>query len=278
MAQLGMVGVGAMGSSLLGRLRLAGLDVTIYDWQQEAQEKAISMGAKGVSSAAAVAEVSSIIDVVVRTNEEMLDCMLGEKGVLAGAKGGTLVLLHSTILPQITKQIATAAREKGVDVIDVCMVGVPRVVQKGEVNFLAGGPPELVEHARPHLLNMGKAVIHMGPLGAGNAAKLIKNLVTGSETLILHEAIKIGEACGIKYRDALEMMKQVASSDSLIAHWEERFDPSGVDSTPKVGFNLYDKDLPLAGQVGRETGADIPITEQLVAAGLRLMEAKSKAS
>ena len=73
-------------------------------------------------------------------------------------------------------------------------------------------------------------------------------------------------------------MKQVASSDSLINHWEERFDPSGADSTPKVGFNLYDKDLPLAGQVGRETGADIPITEQLVAAGLRLMEAKSKGS
>ena len=80
MAQLGMVGIGAMGSSLLGRLRLAGLNVTVYDCHQEAQAKAISMGAKGVSSAAAVAEVSSIIDVVVRTNEEMLDCMLGEKG------------------------------------------------------------------------------------------------------------------------------------------------------------------------------------------------------
>jgi len=277
MAGLGMVGVGAMGSSLLGRLRLAGLDVTVYDCDSAAQEKARSMGAQGVSSAAAVAEVSSIIDVVVRTNEEMLDCMLGEKGVLTGAKGGTLVLLHSTILPKATKRVAEAARGKGVDVIDACMVGVPRVVQKGEVNFLVGGPAELVERARPHLLTMGKAVIHMGPLGAGNAAKLIKNLVTGSDTLILHEAIKIGEACGIKYCDALAMMKRVYS-DSLITHWEERFDPSGADSTPKVGFNLYDKDLPLAAQVGRESGVEIPITEQLVAAGLRLMKAKSKAS
>ncbi len=278
MAQLGMIGVGTMGSALLGRLRLAGLDVTVYDCDSAAQEKARSMGAQGVSSAAAVAEVSSIIDVVVRTNEEMLDCILGEQGVLSGAKGGSLVLLHSTILPKTTKRVAEAARKKGVEVIDACMVGVPRVVQKGEVNFLVGGPAELVERVRPHLLTMGKAVIHMGPLGAGNAAKLIKNLVTGSETLILHEAIKIGEACGIKYCDALAMMKQVASSDSLINHWEERFDPSGADSTPKVGFNLYDKDLPLAGQVGRESGAEIPITEQLVAAGLRLMEAKSKAS
>ncbi|NIO11931.1 MAG: NAD-binding protein [Deltaproteobacteria bacterium] len=278
MEQLGMVGVGAMGSSLLGRLRLGGLSVAVFDCDPAAQEKAISMGAKGASSAAAVADASSIIDVVVRTNEEMFDCMLGEKGVLEGAGKGTLVLLHSTILPTTTKKIAEEAQKKGVDVIDACMVGVPRVVQKGEVNFLVGGPVELVERARPHLLKMGKAVIHMGPLGAGNAAKLIKNLVTGSETLILHEAIKIGEACGIKYCDALKMMKQVSSPDNLIDHWEERFDPSGADSTPKVGVNLYDKDLPLAGQVGREYGVDIPITEQLVAAGLRLMAGRSKAS
>jgi len=277
MTQLGVVGVGAMGSSLLGRLRLAGRDVTVYDCDSAAQEKARSMGAQGVSSAAAVAEESTVIDVVVRTNEEMLDCMLGEKGVLTGAKGGVLVLLHSTILPKTTKRVAEAAREKGVDVIDACMVGVPRVVQKGEVNFLVGGPAELVERARPHLLTMGKAVIHMGPLGAGNAAKLIKNLVTGSESLILHEAIKIGEACGIKYCDALAMMKRVYS-DSLITHWEERFDPSGANSMPKVGFNLFDKDMPLAAQVGRESGVEIPITEQLVAAALRLMEAKSKAN
>ena len=73
------------------------------------------------------------------------------------------------------------------------------------------------------------------------------------------------------------MMKRVYSG-SLITHWEERFDPSGEDSTPKVGFNLYDKDMPLAAQVGRESGVEIPITEQLVAAGLRLMKTKSKAS
>jgi len=150
-------------------------------------------------------------------------------------------------------------------------------VQKGEVNFLVGGPTELVERARPHLLTMGKEVIHMGPLGTGNAAKLIKNLLTGSESLIIHEAIKIGEACGIRYCDALEMMKQLYNG-SLLRHWEERFDPSGTCPTPKVGTNIYDKDMPLAAELAREFGVEIPITEQLVAAGLRLLEAKRRAS
>ncbi len=275
MTQLGMVGVGAMGSSLLGRLRLANLQVTVYDSAQPALEKARGMGAVPAPSAAAVAESASIIDVVVRTDDEILDCTLGESGILKGAKKGTLVLLHSTILPTTTKKVAEAARDKGVEVIDACMVGVPRVVQKGEVTFLAGGAVELVDRARPHLLAMGKAVMHMGPLGAGNAAKLIKNLLTGSETLIVHEAIKIGEACGIKYCDALEMMKRVYTG-SMITEWENRFDPSGKGSTPKVGMNLYDKDLPLAAQLGKKYGVDIPITEQLVAAGLRLLAVQDR--
>lgn len=273
MAQLGMIGVGAMGSSLLGRLRLAGREVTVYDCDGSALDRARGMGAQTADSAAAVAEASSIIDIVVRTEDEIIDCTLGAKGILETAKKGTLVLLHSTILPKTTKKVAEAAREKEIDVIDACMVGVPRVVQKGELSFLLGGPAELVDRARPHLLNMGKQVIHMGPLGAGNAAKLIKNLVTGSESLIIHEAIQIGEAAGIRYRDALEMMKTLYSG-GLVEHWEGRFNPSGNDPTPKAGTNIWDKDMPLAAKLADEFGLDIPITKQLVAQGLRIMVAK----
>ena len=273
MANLGMIGVGAMGSSLLGRLKLAGLEVNVYDCDGSALDRARGMGAQTATSAAAVAEASSIIDVVVRTEDEILDCTLGAKGILETAKKGTLVLLHSTILPKTTKKVAEAARKKEIDVIDACMVGVPSVVQKGEASFLVGGPAELVDRARPHLLNMGKQVIHMGPLGAGNAAKLIKNLVTGSESLIIHEAIQIGEAAGIRYRDALEMMKTLYSG-GLVEHWEGRFNSSGNDPTPKAGTNIWDKDMPLAAKLADEFGLDIPITKQLVAQGLRLMVAK----
>ncbi len=275
MAQLGMVGVGAMGSSLLGRLRLAGLEVTVYDCDGSALDGARGMGAQTASSAAAVAEASSIIDVVVRTEDEILDCTLGAKGIVETAKKGTLVLLHSTIRPKITQKVAEGAKEKGVDVIDACMVGVPKVVQKGEVTFLVGGPVDLVDRARPHLLTMGKEVMHMGRLGTGNAAKLIKNLVTGSESLILHEAILIGEACGIRYCDALDMMKKLYSG-SLLRHWEERFDPSGGGPTPKIGTNIWDKDMPLAAELAGEYGLDIPITKALVASGVRLVAEKRR--
>jgi 3-hydroxyisobutyrate dehydrogenase len=117
---------------------------------------------------------------------------------------------------------------------------------------------------------MAKAVMHMGPLGAGNVAKLIKNLVTGSEGLIVYEAIRIGLAGGIAPREALEMMRQTASVSTL-NRWEERFDLSGPQPIMRAGTNIYDKDIPLAAEVGRQLGVDIPITEQLSAAGQGLV-------
>ncbi|MEE9145239.1 MAG: NAD(P)-binding domain-containing protein, partial [Candidatus Binatia bacterium] len=185
MEKVGIVGVGAMGSALLERLKLVDVEATAFDIAPSAVDVARSMGAQVVPSSKSVAQASTIIDVVVRNDQDVLDCTIGKDGILEGAAAGTLVLLHSTILPETTKKVADAARERNVHVIDACMTAVPRVVRQGGLTFLVGGPSELVERAKPHLLNMAKEVMHMGALGTGNVAKLIKNLVTGSEALIV---------------------------------------------------------------------------------------------
>jgi 3-hydroxyisobutyrate dehydrogenase-like beta-hydroxyacid dehydrogenase len=273
MEKIGIVGVGAMGSALMERLRLSGGTATAFDIASSAVETARSLGLQIAPSAKAVAQAATMVDVVVRTDQEVLDCALGKDGILEGAAPGTLVLLHSTIRPATTKKIAEAAREKNVHVIDACMTGVPSVVRQGALTFLVGGPTELFERAKPHLLNVAKDAIHMGPLGAGNVAKLIKNLVTASEGLVVYEAIRIGQAGGIGYREALEMM-QKTKSESVLNRWQERFDLSGTDLVFNAGMNLYDKDVPLAAEVGKTLGVDIPVTEQLAALGRRLLEAK----
>jgi 3-hydroxyisobutyrate dehydrogenase len=269
-----MVGVGAMGQALLSRLKLTAVPVTAYDVYPASLEAARALGAIIALSAEAVAATSTLIDVVVRTDQDVLDCMLAENGILEGAQAGSLVILHSTINPQTTRKVADEAGRRRVAVIDACMVGQPHVVSEGNVSFLVGGPDDLVARARPHLLKMGRQVLHMGPLGAGNAAKIIKNLVTGSETLIVHEAIRIGQAAGIPYPMALEMMQKVETGGGSLARWQERFDPSGKDPTPRASTNLFDKDIPLAGDLARQYGVNVPITEQLVAACRRLLEPK----
>ena len=270
MEKVGIVGVGAMGSALLERLKLAGVEATAFDIAPTAVEAAHSLGARIAPSAKAVAEASTIIDVVVRTDQETLDCTIGKNGILEGARAGALVLLHSTIRPDTTRKVAEAALRRNVHVIDACMTAVPRVVRQGGLTFLVGGPAELVERARPHLLHMAQDALHMGPLGTGNVAKLIKNLVTGSEGLIVYDAIRIGLAGGIPCAEALEMMRKTRS-ESVLNRWQERFDLSGSAPVVRAGQNIYDKDIPLAAEVGRQLGVEIPVTEQLAAAGRRLV-------
>jgi 3-hydroxyisobutyrate dehydrogenase-like beta-hydroxyacid dehydrogenase len=269
MEKIGFVGTGAMGSALLSRLKLANVQATAFDIAPTAMEAARREGAQTAPSAKAVAQAATIIDVVVRTDQEVLACVLGEDGVLEGAAPGSLVLLHSTIRPTTTKKVAEAAADKRVYVIDACMTAVPSAVRQGGLTFLVGGQKALFERAKPHLLNMAKDAVYMGPLGSGNVTKLFKNMVTASEALIVYEALQIAKAGGINAKAALDLM-QKTKSPHVLERWEMRYDLSGGDLKFNAGTNLYDKDLPLAAEVGKSLGADIPVTEALAKLGIKL--------
>lgn len=269
MEKIGFVGTGAMGSALLSRLKLAGGSAIAFDIAPAAMEAARKEGAEPVSSAKAVAQNSTIIDVVVRTDQEVLQCMLGNDGVLEGAAPGALVLLHSTIRPATTKKVAELAADKRVNVIDACMTAIPSVVRQGGLTFLVGGQKAFFDRAKPHLLNMAKDAVHMGPLGCGNVTKLFKNMVTASEALIVYEALQIAKAGGVSYKAALDLMHKT-KSQHILDRWDTRFDLAGGDLKFNPGTNLYDKDLPLAAEVGKSLGAEIPVVEALAKLGIEL--------
>lgn len=269
MEKIGFVGTGAMGSALLSRLKLAGGSALAYDIAPAALEAARKEGAETAASAKAVAQASTIIDVVVRTDQEVLDCMLGNDGVLEGAAPGSLVLLHSTIRPTTTKTVALTAADKRVNVIDACMTAVPSVVRQGGLTFLVGGQKAFFDRAKPHLLRMAKDAVHMGPLGCGNVSKLFKNMVTASEALVVYEALQIAKAGGVSYKAALDLM-QKTKSQHILDRWDTRYDISGGELKFNPGTNLYDKDLPLAAEVGKALGAEIPVVEALAKLGIKL--------
>lgn len=275
MEKIGMIGTGAMGLALLERLKLAGVDAVCFDAYPAALERARALGMRATASAADVARAATLIDIVVRTDQDMLDCVLGPEGVLESAQAGTLLLLHSSILPQTMVKVAEAARAKGVDALDACMTGVPDTVRAGELSFVVGGSDEAVQRATPHLLKMAKEVFHMGPLGTGAVGKLIKNMLGGAETLIVHEAIQIGLAGGIPYPKALEMMRRIGH-DSVLNRWQRTFDPAGGDPLPRSGRNVLNKDIPLVAELARLYELDTPITQQLAAAAKRVVEANEK--
>ncbi len=269
MEKIGFVGTGAMGSALLSRLKLANVAAIAFDIASSAMEAALKEGADTAPSAKAVAQASTIIDVVVRTDQEVIECTLGKDGILEGAAPGSLVLLHSTIRPTTTKKVAEAAADKRVNVIDACMTAIPSVVRQGGLTFLVGGQKAFFDRAKPHLMNMAKDAVYMGPLGCGNVTKLFKNMVTASEALVVYEALQIAKAGGIGYKAALDLMQKTKSSN-ILERWETRYDISADDLKFNAGTNLYDKDLPLAAEVGKSLGAEIPVVEALAKLGIKL--------
>jgi 3-hydroxyisobutyrate dehydrogenase-like beta-hydroxyacid dehydrogenase len=269
MEKIGFVGTGAMGSALLSRLKLTNVSALAFDIAPTALQAARSEGAEAASSAKAVAQACTMIDVVVRTDQEVLQCVLGNDGILEGAAPGSLILLHSTIRPITTKKVAEAAADKRVNVIDACMTAVPSVVRQGGLTFLVGGQKAFFERAKPHLLKMAKDAVHMGPLGCGNVTKLFKNMVTASEALVVYEALQIAKAGGVSYKAALDVM-QKTKSQHILDRWDTRYEFSSGELKFISGTNLYDKDLPLAAEVGKTLGAEIPVVEALAKLGIKL--------
>lgn len=267
-----LIGVGAMGRALLTRLRPAERRVQAFDVAAVAVDEARAAGAVAMPSPAAAAAGATFVHVIVSNDEQVLDVTCGGSGVLAAAAPGTVVLLHSTIMPETTKTVAVAGAAKGVHVLDAAVTGVPRRLAAGEATFLVGGPVEVVGIARPHLLGLGSAVYHFGPLGAGNVAKLAKNLYNASERVLLAEILNFAEAGGIDVRQFLEM--QVATEgQSAIAEWEKNFTIRSGHAEPRPTTNLMGKDVSLAVSVSGMLGLDAPVTRGVGATARKWMAA-----
>jgi 3-hydroxyisobutyrate dehydrogenase-like beta-hydroxyacid dehydrogenase len=258
----GVVGVGAMGAVIVERHRGAGLRVLAYDVSDAAMALAATLGAETCASPAAVGQAADVVGVMVRTGDQMLDAVLGDDGVLAGLSEGKVLLLHSTIHPGVTRQIAAAAQAKGVDVLDACISARPDDFRAGEAACIVGGDPRVVERVRAHLEQLGR-IYYMGPLGAGNVAKIVHNLVVVSQRLILHEALQISEAAGIPYTDELDLLRRMPPALNAP---DEALNPQAWTPVGHAG-NLFEQILPPASRLVEELELDVPITRLLASEG-----------
>jgi 3-hydroxyisobutyrate dehydrogenase len=263
-----LIGVGAMGKALLARLRLADLTVRAFDVAEPGRAAARDAGAAVLDSAAEAARGAARVHVFVRTDGEMIEAVLGDRGVLAGTDPGATLLLHSTVLPATTRRIADAAAAKRVQVVDAPVTSVPARVAAGEAVFLIGGAQETVDAVRPHLLAVGRSVHHFGPLGSGNVAKLAKNLANAAERVLMDEVLRVVEAGGIDPGAFLEMCRAV-DQGSLISRWEKSFTVENGHATPRPASNLFNKDMKLAAEYAAAEGIEVPMTQSAATTGLR---------
>lgn len=265
---VGLIGVGAMGKALLARLRKAGYPVQAYDVAPPALQAARDAGATVAASGAAAAKGATYIHVFVRSDAEVIEAVLGRDGVLAGAGPGSVIFLHSTILPTTTKHVAEQAAARNVAVLDVPITSVPAKVLAGDAAFLMGGPDDVVAKVRGHLQSLGKTVYHFGPLGTGNVAKLVKNLTNGAERVLLAQAAMLAEAGGIDPRKMLDVIR-TEEHGSTVQNWEKAVSVKDGHVSLNGGANIFNKDLPLAAALSKIYQLDLGVIREAADAGIR---------
>src|SRR5262245_33758101 len=143
--RVGFVGLGSIGQPMARRLLVGGLETTVFDLADSAVAALVAAGARGAASPRDVAAAADVIGVCVRDDADVRAVVLGADGLLAGAAPGSVVAIHSTILPRTVREVGAAAAARGVGVVDACVTGGPMGAERGTLTYMVGGDPAHLE-------------------------------------------------------------------------------------------------------------------------------------
>ncbi len=261
--QIGFIGIGVMGRPMTLNLLKAGHEVTIFARHPEKPEvqEVIKAGAMLAPSARAVAMASEIIITMVPNSAQVEEVVTGPHGILDGARKGLIIVDMSTIAPQMSRKLAEAAKEKGVDFLDAPVSGGSQGAVNGALTIMVGGEKEVFEKALPVLENMGKKenIFHVGPVGAGEVIKLVNNLLCGTIAASISEALVLGVKAGA---DVETMAKVIGVSSGASWQLSNQFPLRAFNGSFQPGFmtDLLHKDLGLALDLASENQTPLAMT------------------
>ncbi len=253
--KVGFIGTGHMGNPITRHLLKAGHDVTVYDKRQEATANLIELGAVWGESPAGVAEASEVVFTSLPGPPEVDDAVLGENGILDGAKAGMLHIDLSSNLPSAVKRLSRIEAAKGVDFMDAPLSGMVMGAEDGTLTIFVGAEAATLERARPLLEHFGKNIFHVGPVGSGNILKLTNNMMIHASSLLVQEALAIGVKAGIDAEKLYEIWN--VSSSSRFVQGIPRLLERNFDN-PSFTLALTAKDVGLCVEAAREM--NVPTT------------------
>lgn len=193
MTRVGVIGLGAMGSRVAGRLDACGHEVRTWNRTPP-----------GDTSPADVARASEVVFVLVSNPAALAEVSEGDDGLAAGCDDQTTVIQMSTVSPAAGERLARAL-PAGTGLLDAPVHGAGAAVEAGEVAIFAGGEPELLERWRPLLGDLG-TIVPTGPLGSGTAAKLVVNASLFGVLGVLGETLALADRLGLKCDVAFDVL------------------------------------------------------------------------
>jgi 3-hydroxyisobutyrate dehydrogenase len=268
--QIGFIGLGNMGLPMALNLLKAGHQVTGHDVTKAAVEKLAAGGGKAAAGIGALAAASEAIVTMLPAGAHVREVYLGEGGVLARAKPGTLLVDSSTIDVETARAVAAEAEKKGMLMVDAPVSGGVAGAAGATLTFMVGGPEAAFAKAKPILEAMGKTVVHAGSAGAGQAAKICNNMILGCSMIAVSEAFALAEKLGLDKQKLFDISsKSSGQCWSLTSYCPV---PGPVPGSPAnrgyaPGFTaaMMLKDLKLAQEAAKASGANTPLGAEAAA-------------
>lgn len=254
--RVGFIGTGTMGQPMVNNLVRKGFAVVAYDVVPAALDAAVRLGAARAGSPAEVARQAEAVVTMLPSSPHVEAAYLGPGGVLEGIAPGRLCIDMSTIEPGVSRRVAEALRGKGARFLDAPVSGgVPRA-EDGTLAIMVGGERSDFEEARPVLAAMGSTIIHVGPVGAGEVAKICNNLIAGVAAVAVSEAFRIAEGFGVDPRVLTEVISRSSGNTWVMEHMHPvpglvPRAASTRDYAPGFMTDLMAKDLGLAVNAAR---------------------------
>ena len=257
--KIGFIGLGIMGKPMAKNLMKAGHELLVYDVVQANVDNVVAAGAKAAASSKQVAEECSTIITMLPNSPHVKTVVMGEGGVLEGAKAGAVLIDMSSIAPLASQEVEKACAAKGVKMLDAPVSGGEPKAIDGTLSIMVGGDKAVFESVRDDvLLKMGASAVWCGPVGAGNTTKLANQVVVACNIAACAEAFTLAKKAGVDPQLVFEAIKGgLAGSTVMNAKV-----PMMIAGDFKPGFkiDLHIKDLGNVLETGHAVGSPLPLT------------------
>src|SRR5579872_276141 len=259
MAKLGFLGLGLMGYPMARNLLRAGHEVALWSHTAEkAKQLAAEEKGKFCETPKQVAESADCIFLCVGSTEMSRQVILGENGLIQGAKKGTVVVDASTIGPSESREIGEVLKKKGVDFLDAPCTGSTPGANGGTLTFMIGGDQAVFDKVKPYFDPMGKRLYYCGGPGLGLQAKLSQNLILSNLLIAFNEGMVLATKGGVDPKLMLDILDNSAAKSGLISYKAPFV--FRRDFQPNFSVKWMHKDIGLMLDSGKELSVPLMLT------------------
>jgi 2-hydroxy-3-oxopropionate reductase len=260
--KIGFIGLGIMGKPMSLNLIKAGYSLVVLDLFQPAVDELVAAGAATAPTPKAIAEQADIIITMLPNSPQVKQVVLGDQGLLEGARKGTVLIDMSSIAPLVSRDLAGKLAERGVDMLDAPVSGGQPKAIDGTLSVMVGGSQEVFERCFPVMKAMAGSVVRTGDIGAGNITKLANQVIVALNIAAMSEALVLATKAGVEPELVWQAIRGGLAGSTVL----DAKAPLVMDRKFNPGFriNLHIKDLANVLETSHELGVSLPLTASVM--------------